>query len=428
MKDFENTPSIEIHSDEIQDIISRPPSWLLTWGISFPFLLFAILLALSWLVRYPDVIKVKVVVTSDPAPISLITRTSGKFILLKNENESVKKDELIALVQPDENPEDILYLEDCLFDFENKNHVELFNSLLKAKNARALQSYVDKSIMALQELTAFEQMDPYQQQVKNFKKQADTHHQLNQNLQKQLSLIKYEALIANQQYYADSIRFEQTVMELNDFNVSKTNYLLKQRSLYSMEASIISSQLQIESQKDQATQLSLQFKEMNKRLSNESISSLKELQAKIRSWKEKYWFTAPMEGTLSYLGFLEDGQIIEAGKPVFTILPKTDRLVARSELPVNGAAKVKAGQDVNIRLYNYPYEQFGMLRGQVKAISMASENGNYSVTIDLTQGMISTHNKSLDLHPPLLGEGEIITEDFRLLDRFFYPLKKLIDF
>ncbi|MFM8832546.1 MAG: secretion protein HlyD, partial [Cytophagales bacterium] len=59
------------------------PGWLLRWGITLIFVLFLGLLAISWFIKYPDVIKATVVVTTNPAPINLVSRTSGKILLLK---------------------------------------------------------------------------------------------------------------------------------------------------------------------------------------------------------------------------------------------------------------------------------------------------------------------------------------------------------
>ncbi|MBY0434766.1 MAG: hypothetical protein K2U26_11705, partial [Cyclobacteriaceae bacterium] len=62
----------EIRSEEVQEIISHMPGGLIRWGIGLIFFLFVILLGISWFVKYPDVIKAKVVVTTEPAPINIV--------------------------------------------------------------------------------------------------------------------------------------------------------------------------------------------------------------------------------------------------------------------------------------------------------------------------------------------------------------------
>jgi hypothetical protein len=110
---------------------------------------------------------------------------------------------------------------------------------------------------------------------------------------------------------------------------------------------------------------------------------------------------------------------------LFALLPTSIKLIARAELPVLGSGKVKVGQAVNIRLSNYPFEQFGMLQGKIESISEVPDKENYTVAISLTRGMTTTYNKKLNFTPQLMGETEIITEDLRVLERVFYQFRKL---
>lgn len=103
--------NIELRSEEVQDIITQVPGWLLRWGITLIFVLFIGLLAMSWFIKYPDVIKAKVVVTTDPAPIDLVSRAVGKITLLKKANETAQKNDLIAHLQTNASLTDIAYLE-----------------------------------------------------------------------------------------------------------------------------------------------------------------------------------------------------------------------------------------------------------------------------------------------------------------------------
>ncbi len=123
--------------------------------------------------------------------------------------------------------------------------------------------------------------------------------------------------------------------------------------------------------------------------------ALKELQAQVKKWKENYLFLAPIGGTTAYLEYLENNQFKELGKNLFSIVPTGGKIVAKAELPLAGSGKVKNGQFVSIKLDNYPFEQFGMLNGQVHNISLLPNNDKYLLAIALTHGMTSTHQKEL---------------------------------
>src|SRR5258707_12219901 len=101
---------------------------------------------------------------------------------------------------------------------------------------------------------------------------------------------------------------------------------------------------------------------------------------------------------------MENKQIIEIGKNLFSIIPKGGEIIAKAELPLAGSGKVKPGQQVNIRLDNYPFEQFGMLTGEVKSISLLQSSDKYLLDLTLNRGMERTKNKKLPFRQHLKGQ------------------------
>jgi multidrug resistance efflux pump len=95
---------ISPRSEEIQDIMERPPSWMMRWGITLFFSFIILLLSMSWFIRYPDVINTSVLITSQNPPISLVAQSSGnlKRLLIKDK-ESVDSNAVLALI---DNPAD----------------------------------------------------------------------------------------------------------------------------------------------------------------------------------------------------------------------------------------------------------------------------------------------------------------------------------
>ena len=418
---------IQLRSEEVQEIISQVPAWLLRWGISLIFLLFIALLAISWFIRYPDVIKASVVVTTNPAPINLVSRSAGKMLLLKKQNENIAKDEVVAVLQTNVSYLDVLGLEKIVATGEGSSSYKNIYSLLKQPiQVGELQSFLNNAIRSLQELIAFQQNDLHVKQNSHLQKQITSYKRLNINLTKQLNLMQQETVLSYEQFKTDSLLLTQKVIAPLDFNKAKGSYLAQQRSLKNTEAAIISNQLQIDILEKQLTELEIDRSAKEDQLLTAATTSLNELTSQIKKWKEDYLFIAPTSGSLAYLGFIENDQFIESGKPLFALLSNSKQLIAKAELPVAGAGKVKVGQKVNIRLHNYPYEQFGMLHGKVESISQIPEKEKYTVLISLPEGMTSTYNKQLSFRPQLQGETDIITEDLRVLERVFYQIRKLV--
>jgi len=94
-----------------------------------------------------------------------------------------------------------------------------------------------------------------------------------------------------------------------------------------------------------------------------------------------------------------------------------------------GIGKVKLGQIVNIKFDNFPYMEFGMLKGKIKSISLiptVTDKGSiYSAEVLFPNKLISNYGKTLAFSQEMTGTAEIITDDTKLLHRFFNPLKSL---
>jgi len=97
------------HTEDIQEIITKVPSWIVRWGITLFFGVLLIVLAISVLVRYPDMVKAPVKLQSSGNTSSVVANTSG--IITK---VFVKKDQQVrngqALVEIQNTADKELYI------------------------------------------------------------------------------------------------------------------------------------------------------------------------------------------------------------------------------------------------------------------------------------------------------------------------------
>ncbi|HZY38619.1 MAG TPA: HlyD family secretion protein [Mucilaginibacter sp.] len=98
----ENDPETR-HSDEVQDIITKVPSWLLRWGITLFFGILLLIILLSALIRYPDVVNAQLkIVSLDPAK-PILSAAAGKIDkLLVSSHKIVKMGDPLAFVSAPE--------------------------------------------------------------------------------------------------------------------------------------------------------------------------------------------------------------------------------------------------------------------------------------------------------------------------------------
>ena len=54
-----NNNEIELRCEQVQEILTAVPNWMIRWGNTLLLLLLVMLLFISWFVKYPDIIKLK---------------------------------------------------------------------------------------------------------------------------------------------------------------------------------------------------------------------------------------------------------------------------------------------------------------------------------------------------------------------------------
>ena len=57
---LEDNTAFELRSEEVQDILTRVPHWMIRWGTVVVFGIIIMLFFVSWFVKYPDVITTQV--------------------------------------------------------------------------------------------------------------------------------------------------------------------------------------------------------------------------------------------------------------------------------------------------------------------------------------------------------------------------------
>lgn len=96
---IENTEEVR-HTDDMQDIITAVPSWILRWGITVFFMVLVLIFSLSALIRYPDIVNASLKIVSPNAPKPVISKISGKLTrLLVHENETVSTGQALAYLE-----------------------------------------------------------------------------------------------------------------------------------------------------------------------------------------------------------------------------------------------------------------------------------------------------------------------------------------
>ena len=157
------------------------------------------------------------------------------------------------------------------------------------------------------------------------------------------------------------------------------------------------------------------------------IQALNQLKRSVKNWELRYVLKSNIKGKVSFLNVWNKNQNVNQGDLVFTVIPtENTQFIARLKTPQQNSGKIKIGQKVNIKLANYPDYEFGMLEGKVHNISLTPDkDGFYLVEVGLSKPLITSYNKKIAFKQEMQGAAEIVTEDLRLIQRFFYQIKKV---
>ena len=142
---------------------------------------------------------------------------------------------------------------------------------------------------------------------------------------------------------------------------------------------------------------------------------------------------APLAGVVANR-FAEPGQVVQAGQPLLSVLPRGARLQAHLQVPSRAIGFIRPGDRVQLRYQAYPYQKFGHQAGRVlrvsrNAIAGAQATGNaepyYRVLVELERQDLMAYGHAQPLQPGMLLEADILGERRRLYEWLLEPLYAL---
>ena len=101
--------------EQIQYLLGNPPSWMMRYGITVMAGFFVLLLALSYFIRYPDIVEAKVILVTANPPIRILAKSAGRVSeLLVADLQEVKAGQVLAVIENTATWPDVVRLESWL--------------------------------------------------------------------------------------------------------------------------------------------------------------------------------------------------------------------------------------------------------------------------------------------------------------------------
>ncbi len=431
-KEEKKYKEIELRSEEVREIMSHVPLWILRRGITLLFIIVLLLLAGSWFFKYPDMIQAGITVTSQEPPASVIARSSGKIDEIYTENgREVSQGEPLAVVQNPANTADMLSLIKSMGEWKTSGYdldkiPGLFS--LQSVSLGSIQPTYAAFLNSLNDYRNHKELNYYPQKIASQKEQLAIQKEYYNQVIEQAPVVHEQYQTVKNIFNRDSVLFSKAVISENEYEVSKGSFLQIKQTYLSFNASLKQSDLQLIQREESLLDLQQQASELESKYRLALHNATEALNAQIKAWKHDYLMISPITGIVNQMGIWSNNQNVMAGETVFTVIPSgQEEPKGKAMLPVQGAGKVKAGQRVNIRINNFPDQEFGYLIGQVVSISsVPTAEGFYVVEVNFPEGMKTNYDMILPFSRQMQGTADIITEDLRLMERFFMPVRKII--
>ncbi len=406
---------------DVEALIGSPPGWTLRWGLTAMLAVLALLFWVAYLIRYPDVVEARAVLTTENPPIRLTAGTSAKIAKLTVTNGSiVHAGEFLGVLESPARLEDVVFLDSVLqktLTDEGSGYLDL--KLPDALKLGALQVGYAELSQRLKDLKYFLSQDINYLKISNLRKQMDEIQSLNSSLARQEKIMQEEVVLAMKNMQRDSILLANKSGVQLEFERSQSDWLAKRRELEALRSGTAGNNLRIREMQAQILDLQQVQSDGESQKLLDFRAEVQRMRGGIGVWKQTYLLIAPVAGEVALTKAWSEQQFVEAETEVLTIVPQegSGEILAKALLPSARSGKVKIGMPVIIRLDGYPYQEFGVLNGEVRRIAVVPGEQGYALEISVPKDIKTSYGGLVPFRQEMQGTARIVTEKRSLLDR-----------
>jgi multidrug resistance efflux pump len=418
---------LKIYSEEVRDVLSDPPKAILRWGNSILFGFLMILFLLSWIIKYPDIITTQIIITTNIPPQKLIAKNSGKIeVIFVKDRVIIEKNMPLAVIENSANYKDVFLLESIIdtIKIDKKNF-----PFEKLKSAQL--GDVETAFSLFQKEYINDELNTKLQPFKvDANAQSYEYNQLNERLTllvSQKNISENELKLQKNDLDRYETLFNKGIIAAQELEKHKLTYLQIERTYKGLLGTI--SQLKSSLNELKRTNKTTQINEdkENTNLERNVVQAFYQLKKSIKDWELNYVLRSSIDGKITFLQIWTPNQTVNSGDNVFSIIPTNESgYVGKVKALALNSGKIKMGQNVNIKLSNFPDREFGILEGKIKNISLTPDKeGNLLIDVSIKNGLKTSYKKQIPFQQEMSGSADIITQDLRLIERILYQFKDI---
>lgn len=419
---------ITFRSEAVQDVLAEPPHWMFRWGSVIILVTLLMILLMSYFIKYPEFVPASIIVTSQNPPEKLEIRTDSRIEkILITDHQKVKKGQLLMVLQSTANYKDILQLKQIIDSISPHQLVSFPVDKISGFKLGELQGDYNNFAKAFQDEKLFTRLKPYAPEntatIQNIS--VNKSRIVTLKRQKAFELAKYELVRKN--YQRAQQLLSQKAISTAEFENEKIKFLQAQQNLENIDISLAQTEEMIYNLNKTKSGTTINAEKDKINFASQTLQLLEQLRRSLRAWEQSYLVISSTDGIASFQQFWGENQFVKRGDPILSILPDhTQALIGRMFVAATNSGKIARGEKVLIKLDNYRYQEYGIVEGKVQNISFTPDDkGNYYVDVSLPKGLKTSYHKILPFDKELKGNAEIVTQDLRLIERFFYQIRKI---
>jgi len=416
-------------SEELNDISLKESISDYNKLIVFTVVFLLLLILIGFFVKYPEKIEGKASIISKGLINTVYSPNDGELEIIIDENNIVSEGELLAKIKNPANYEDLLILKNELNSFfinDLQTSVKKFKYNNKLKLGEIEKKYYD-FVLALIEYRSLFEINLSSQKINNIR------DKINRNSKRRLSeveikeIVQKKSSIINDNYIQDSILYTDEAIVKTNVDESKIQILSSKEQLLGIKKREQELQYKNEELNGDILLIIKEKKEKELSVSFSVKKSYFELKTAIDFWEQKYTIKAPVSGKIEFhQPFLTSSQYVKKNMPLFILLPKIENIRARGIMSADGYGKIKTKDTVLIKLNDYPYKEFGQLKGIVEHKSKVYHDSIYYVDISLPYELETNHGKQIQFSYNMSGQVEYYTNKRSVIQRIFSEIQNSV--
>lgn len=405
--------------------MGKPPRRIIAWGSTLLFAIFLLFIAAAWYIKYPDIVPGRIEITSQQPPVTMTAKVDGRLVeLFVSENEQTCTGDLLAVMESPASYSDILRLEEMLKSQPLTCHPD---SLALFASLGEVQQPFTQFRQAYTRLWNYRSNDYLGNRMRALSDEISAGKRYISGLKAKEELYRSDMALESSKFRRDSILHISGTIAAAEYEKSYQSFLAKKIGLQQIGIDILSETISLSRKEQEIQDIALMREDELQELNVSMAGALDDLSASVDMWKTRYLMISPVDGTVTFTKFWSRDQYVYEGESVLTVVPADQgELVGKLVLGMQRSGKVVPGMVVNIKLSGFPFLEYGLVKGEVRNISLIASDEEYIVDVALPSGLKTIYGEEIPFTQNMSGLAEIVTSDLNLLRKIIDPLRYMI--